>query len=134
MNLTVLTVDDNDIHRYALAKILTLAGYDVISAQTGKQALALAAERGPNAVLLDINLPDVNGYEVCFRIRNDLRLSDIPIIFHSATSPTSAAKSRAESVGGTAFLTYPIDAVHLVTVLKGSLLRKDRSEPWGLKQ
>jgi len=132
MKHTVLTVDDDEINRYALTKILNLAGYEVISARSGNQALALVAEQGPNAVLLDINLPDVNGYEVCFRIRNDLKLTDLPVIFHTATSPTGAARSHTESVGGTAFLTYPIDADHLVSVLKGSVLRKDLTDTFTL--
>lgn len=128
MKLTILTVDDNEIHGYALGKILESAGFNVISATTGSQALALVSEHKPDAVVLDINLPDVNGFEVCFRIRNTPATNGVPIIFHTATMPTGPARSHAESVGGTAFLTYPVDADHLITVLRGSLVKMGHSD------
>jgi CheY-like chemotaxis protein len=106
--------------------MLTSAGFKVISATKGTEALAMVAECKPDAVVLDINLPDVNGYEVCHRIRADSSIDPIPIIFHSAISLTGPARSHAESVGGTAFLTYPVDADHLIAVLRGALARTGR--------
>src|SRR5215471_6929691 len=127
MNPTILAVDDNEIHCYALVKTLESAGFNVISAVTGNQALALALLHRPHVMVLDINLPDVNGFEVCYRIKNDPETRDIPVIFHTATSPTGAARGHAESVGAAAFLTYPIDAEHLVTVVRGSLAKNGHS-------
>lgn len=126
MELTILTVDDDEIHGYALGKMLTAAGFKVISATTGTDALTMVEELKPDAVVLDINLPDVNGYEVCHRIRSNSSIVHIPIIFHSATIPTGPARSHAESVGGSAFLTYPVDPDHLIAVLRGSLARTGR--------
>ena len=59
----VLVVDDNETGRYAKARILKRAGYEVVEAATGADALRLAAERHPRVVVLDINLPDITGWE-----------------------------------------------------------------------
>ncbi|HLJ86093.1 MAG TPA: response regulator [Candidatus Angelobacter sp.] len=119
---TILAVDDNQIHSYALVKTLELAGFHVVFAATGTQALAMAKEHKPDAIVLDINLPDVSGFEVCLRIKSAPETCDIPVIFHTASS-AGAARGHAEIVGGSAFLTYPIDAEHLITVVRGSLIR-----------
>src|SRR5215831_11020986 len=124
MTPIILTVDDNEIHCYALVKTLESAGFDVIHAHTGNEALALVLEHKPHAIVLDINLPDVNGFEVCLRIKEDPNTRHIPIIFHTATSPTATARGHAESVGASAFLTYPVDPEHLITVVRGSLAHK----------
>src|SRR5262245_3654182 len=124
MTPTILTVDDNEIHSYALVRILKSAGFDVIHAHTGTEALTIAFGLKPNAIVLDVNLPDLNGFEVCLRIKDDPLTREIPVIFHTATSPTATARGHAESVGASAFLTYPIDPEHLVTVVRGSLAHK----------
>jgi CheY-like chemotaxis protein len=124
MTPIILTVDDNEIHSYALVRILKSAGFDVIHAHTGTEALTIAVGLKPNAIVLDVNLPDLNGFEVCLRIKDDPLTRDIPVIFHTATSPTATARGHAESVGASAFLTYPIDPEHLITVVRGSLAHK----------
>lgn len=120
---SVLIVDDNQVHQYALTRALQHAGFDVLVAQTGTEALDLTKKHKPNVLLLDINLPDVNGFEVCARLKTDGNTGLIPIVFHSATSATAAAKSYAEALGATAFLTYPIDTDQLIVVLRGAILR-----------
>lgn len=123
MTPTILAVDDNEIQSYTMGKILENAGYRVLHASTGSQALMMTLEHRPEAVLLDINLPDVNGFEVCFRLKADPQTRDIPVIFHTATHGTAEAKFHAEMVGSAAFLTYPIKPEHLLTVVKGSLAK-----------
>lgn len=127
MNPTILTVDDNEIHCYAMARMLEHAGYKVLRANTGTRALVMVMEHKPDAVLLDINLPDVNGYEVCRRIKAESDTRHIPVIFHTATDATAGAKTHAELVGSSAFLTYPIQPDHLLTVLRGTLAGRGSS-------
>ena len=123
MKATVLAVDDDEIHCYTLVRMLEHAGYHVIHAGTGNKALMMTFEHNPDAILLDINLPDVNGFEVCSRLKADPKTKDIPIIFHTATNATAGAKSHAELVGASAFLTYPIYVEDLLMVLSGTLAK-----------
>jgi CheY-like chemotaxis protein len=67
----ILNVDDDESGRYARSRLLRQAGFAIIEAATGEQALALAAERRPALILLDVNLPDRNGFEVCRAIKQD---------------------------------------------------------------
>ena len=121
--MKILAVDDNEMHCYALRKVLEHSGFEVFVAHNGSDAISLTQDQKPDVVLLDINLPDVNGYEVCARLKRDESTKSIPVVFHTATESTGPAKSYAESVGGIAFLTYPIDAGHLVMVVKGAAAR-----------
>lgn len=121
--IKVLAVDDNEAHCYALRRILEHSGFEVFTAVTGSDALAIARDRVPDVVLLDINLPDVNGYEVCSRLKRDELTRRIPVVFHTATEATGPAKNYAESVGASAFLTYPIDSTQLASVIHGAAAR-----------
>ncbi len=125
MKPTILAVDDNESQCYAIGRILHHAGYNVIHAGTGTQALLLTLEHKPDALLLDINLPDVNGFEVCSRIKADPDTRHIPVIFHTASHGTATAKLQAEIAGATAFLTYPVERQHLLTVVKGTLAQRE---------
>lgn len=124
MKPTILAVDDNEIHCYAMVRMLEHAGFRMLRAGTGTQALLMVTEHKPDAVLLDINLPDVNGYEVCRRIKAESDTRHIPVIFHTATDATAGAKTHADLVGAAAFLTYPIQQEHLLMVLRGTLAGK----------
>lgn len=119
----ILAVDDNEIHGYALAKTFQKAGYNVVVARNGSDAIRLAIEKRPQAILLDINLPDVNGYVVCVTLRQVPETRDTPIIFHTASSATFQAREQAEEAGATAFLTYPVEESQLLWVIRGSLAK-----------
>ena len=67
----ILVVDDEDAGRFVKGQTLKRAGYDVIEAATGREALELAAKEFPDLVVLDVNLPDISGLEVCRRLRVD---------------------------------------------------------------
>jgi CheY-like chemotaxis protein len=123
----VLTVDDNHIQRYAMEGILRHLGFEVASAAHGEEALEKALEGSFDAVLLDINMPDINGFEVCARIRRENLDRQPAIIFHSATDASSNTIQRVNAAGGDAFLTYPIDRTHLVAVIHGAVARRNSS-------
>ena len=118
----ILLVDDNDTHRYALGKHLTQSGFQVLHAHSAAEALKLALARRPDAILLDINLPDVNGFDVCQQLKADPRTKSIPVVFHSATHDTASARSQAADLGAVSFLSYPINVEHLETVIKAAIL------------
>jgi CheY-like chemotaxis protein len=124
----VLLVDDNQTHRYSLGRHLEESGFDVLQAPTGSEALGIAALHRPDAVLLDINLPDMSGFDVCERLKNDPQTESVPVIFHSATHDTQSARARAMDLGAVSFLSYPITIEHLITVLQGAFLRADERE------
>lgn len=106
--------------------MLEAAGYDVAIAHTGIDAVSVAMALAPDVILLDINLPDMNGVEVCRRLRANSKTFSIPVIFHSATHATDVWRARAEAVGATEFLTYPIEREHILTVIAG-VVAKGRS-------
>ena len=120
---TVLLVDDNQTHQYSLGKHLEESGYRILQASNGADALKVATTEGPNAILLDINLPDMTGFAVCEKLKGDPRTADVPIIFHSATHDTQAARAQAMDLGAISFLSYPISVEHLLRVLQGAVLR-----------
>ena len=123
---TVLLVDDNPTHQYSLGRHLEESGFTVLHAHTGSEALALASGQHPDAVLLDINLPDMTGFEICEKLKADPATEPIPVIFHSATHDTQAAKSQAADVGAVSFLNYPISIEHLISVLQGAMLKEHK--------
>jgi signal transduction histidine kinase len=102
----VLVVDDTVENLRLIASMLGQQGYEVRPVTNGRQAL-LAVERDPpDLILLDINMPDMNGYEVCARLKQDEKLKDVPVIFLTALSDV-ADKIRAFEAGGVDYITKP---------------------------
>jgi CheY-like chemotaxis protein len=122
-SLTILAVDDNLAFNYAICHMLQQAGYQCLNAQTGSAAISVAENGTPDLVLLDINLPDVNGFEVCRRLKSNPKTQNIPVVFLSATQTSAHAKEMGKSVGGEGFLFAPVEAAQLLTVVQGALLR-----------
>lgn len=85
MKTTILNVDDNEAGLYAKSRILKVAGFEVIEARTGHEALELVAQAQPSLVLLDVNLPDISGIEVCCRIKSDPETAAVLVLQVSAT-------------------------------------------------
>lgn len=115
--LTILNVDDNDAHRYAISRVLKKAGFNVIEAKTGREALDLAAAR-PSLVILDINLPDMLGFDVCRQLKKRSITRDIPVIHISATYPGLLASKESANSGATRFIEHPKDLVKVVEVVQ----------------
>ncbi|MCX6071811.1 MAG: response regulator, partial [Chloroflexi bacterium] len=119
----ILNVDDDDAGRYVITKILTRAGYDVVEAATGRDALRLAGER-PDLILLDVNLPDINGLKVCNRIKADPRTASIPVVHISATCVRSENRVVGLEGGADGYLVQPIDPQELVATVRAFLRLK----------
>jgi CheY-like chemotaxis protein/class 3 adenylate cyclase len=103
---TILVVDDLPENIGLLSRLLTSRGYTVRSATDGGLALKAARESPPDLILLDITMPGLSGYEVAAQIKEDTRLSEIPIIFVSALEATED-KVRAFAAGGVDYVSKP---------------------------
>lgn len=119
---TILAVDDSTIQNYALSRALEIEGFTVKKAYSGTEALQLASEK-PDLIVLDVNLPDLNGFEVCRRLKADPDTANIPVVFLSATCQDAGAQAMAESVGARTFLFSPVEHDHLIAVIRGQLAK-----------
>jgi len=102
----ILVVDDTPANLQVLAGMLKERGYKVRPAPNGRLALQAARGERPDLILLDITMPDMSGYEVCEKLKEDEALRDIPVIFISALSET-LDKVKAFAVGGLDYITKP---------------------------
>ena len=125
-NITILNVDDHDGTRYATTRFLRKAGYQIIEAANGTDALKLA-KRSPDLVILDVNLPDIDGFEVCRRLKSDRATSMIPVVHLSATYQDDEAKVTGLESGADGYLTHPVEARVLVAYVR-ALLRTRQAE------
>ncbi len=117
---TILVVDDLPANLRLLSEILQMESYRVQAFLHGRQALAAAARHTPDLVLLDINMPEMNGFEVCAQLKTDPRLREIPVLFISALAETDD-KMRAFTAGGVDYLTKPFQAAEVLARVKTHL-------------
>lgn len=110
---SILVVDDTRANLRFLANILTLQGYTVRPAINGTMALSSAQAKPPDLILLDILMPDMNGYEVCAKLKADPATRDIPVIFLSALNEV-LDKVRAFDIGGVDYITKPFQVEEVV--------------------
>jgi len=123
----ILNVDDYEASRYARSQMLQRAGFQVIEAGTGAESIRLASERRPDLVLLDVNLPDMDGFEVCRRLRAQAATLTVPIVHISATFLSDRAEELAYEGGADSYLTDPVEPAVLLATIH-SLLRLRRAE------
>jgi PleD family two-component response regulator len=109
----ILIVDDSPNTLRLLSQMLSEQGYKVRAVTNGPRALASAQTIPPDLILLDIKMPDMNGYEVCQHLKADARTYDIPIIFISALDETED-KVEAFAVGGVDYITKPLQYEEVV--------------------
>ncbi|MEX0139437.1 Aerobic respiration control sensor protein ArcB [compost metagenome] len=123
----ILNVDDSDGARYAKSRILKRAGFKVIEASNGGDALLRARQDRPNLILLDVKLPDINGLEVCRQLKGGAETNTILVLQTSASCIGTADKIRALDGGADNYLVEPIEADELIANVK-ALLRLGRVE------
>jgi PAS domain S-box-containing protein len=122
----IVVVDDNPATLYATSHVLRAAGFDVTEGTTGQQALEFVA-RGTDLLLLDVNLPDIHGFDVCRRLRQDPRTTRLPVIHVSATFVKEINKAEGLDAGGDGYLTHPVEPPVLVATVN-AFLRARRAE------
>ena len=124
---TILNVNDNEAGRYATTRILHRAGFKVLEAGTGGEALQIAREDLPPLVIVDINLPDISGVEVCRRLKSDPATASTMVLQMSATNIAVTDRVNSLAAGADSFLVEPVEPEELEAVSR-ALLRLHRSE------
>jgi PAS domain S-box-containing protein len=117
--ITILHVDDNETTRYTVGRILK-DNYEVREAATGAEALERSKEQ-PDLIVLDINLPDIDGFEVCRKLKADPATARIPVIHLSATYLDDQSKVKGLEGGADGYLTHPVEPPVLIATIKSML-------------
>ena len=117
----ILIVDDNPATLYATARVLRAAGFEVHEARNGEQAVEIACAQEPDLIVLDVNLPDIDGFEVVRRIRGVPRVARVPIIHLSATFVQDAHKVQGLEGGADGYLTHPVEPPVLIASINAFL-------------
>jgi PAS domain S-box-containing protein len=123
---TLLVVDDNPASRYATCRVLRNEGFTVLEAGSGQEALALA-HQGPDLIVLDVNLPDIDGFEVCRQLRARPDTARTPVIHLSATFTNAADQVRGFEGGADGYITHPVEPPVLIATVN-AFLRTRRAE------
>jgi len=118
--ITILAIDDNGDNLISLRALIGESFSDarVLTTQSGRQGIRLAASEDPDVILLDIVMPEMDGFEVCRAIKADERSADTPVVFLTAIKADRTSRVQALEAGGDAFLSKPIDSVELTAQIK----------------
>lgn len=115
---TVLVVDDNPATLYSTARTLRAAGFKTKEAVTGHEALSISGDDGISAVVLDVHLPDINGFDVCRKLREHPDTAVLPVIHLSATYIADKDKVAGFNSGADAYLTHPAEPPILIATVQ----------------
>ena len=110
----ILIVDDYPGARYLRSRILSDGGYEVLEAGTGTEGLKMARTLKPSLILLDVNLPDISGLEVCERLKQDPETASIPVIQITGAWLSEEDRQRGLASGADAYLAEPVDDATLL--------------------
>ena len=123
-NKKILIVDDEKDVLLVLEKQLTIAEYDVITANNGKHALLLAASQQPDLIVLDIQMPDMNGGEIAFRLKENSTTTDIPVVFLTCLLSGSESGRMGHNCGGKTMVAKSSDTKELIAIIDEILSNK----------
>jgi signal transduction histidine kinase len=126
-NARILVVDDNEAARFIKVQILRRADYVVIEARTGSEALAAARAHRPDLAVLDVNLPDISGFDVCRQLKAEFNTPGIQILQVSQTAVTEQDRAHGLDQGADMYLIEPFGAPVLLATVR-ALLRVHRAE------
>ena len=116
----ILIIDDDHDQADVLAKCLRNQGFATHTANTGRTGLKIAQQEHPNLVLLDLRLPDVDGFQVCRQLCDDQNTNDIPVIIVSGMEQSDIIR-RARTAGSQFFLRKPYDPNALLILIETAL-------------
>jgi adenylate cyclase len=120
----ILVVDDNETNRDILVTRLTKHGYETLQAADGEEALVSAAQHRPDLMLLDVEMPKLDGFEVCRRLKKDPAMPFMPIILCTARAASQDVVTGLDA-GADEYLTKPIDQAALVARVRSMLRIKE---------
>jgi CheY-like chemotaxis protein len=115
--MKILLVEDNPMNRDVLFRRLTRRGYDVVTAEDGEEALLQACKEAPDIVLMDLNLPKLNGWDATKRLRQMQATRHLRIIALSAHA-LSSDRAKAIAAGCDAYLSKPVDFEQLLSLIE----------------
>jgi signal transduction histidine kinase len=124
---TILIVDDQPDNLYVLERLLKGRGYDVLRAESGAETLRIAAEQHPDLILLDVMMPEMDGFEVVQRLREQDGVKSIPVVLLTANAPDERLKIQGLKLGADEYLTQPINNNELLARVQ-ALLRTKRTQ------
>jgi signal transduction histidine kinase len=128
MSETILIVDDTPANLGVLVETLGAAGYQLMVAEDGEEALAQTAQTQPDLILLDVMMPGIDGFETCRRLKARETTRDVPVLFMTALNET-ADKVKAFAAGGVDYITKPIEHEEALARVRTHLtLRRLRQE------
>ncbi len=122
----ILIVEDNEMNRDMLSRRLERRGYEVILAMDGRRGLAVARSESPDLILMDMSLPEIDGWEVARRLKSDDTTRSIPVIALTAHAMTSD-RQRALEAGCDDYDTKPVEFERLLTKIQ-TMLRNGSSQ------
>lgn len=127
----ILLVEDNDAMRDGVRDILELAGYDVMTAGDGDQALALMGTHTPDLIISDIMMPQMDGYQLYDSIRQNRAWNAVPFIFLTAKGERADVR-MGKQLGADDYLTKPFDSEDLLVAVEGKLKRSRQLETFSV--
>ena len=133
MSARVLVVDDVELNVKLLEAKLSSEYFEVLSARDGPAALRLADSELPDVVLLDVMMPQMDGFEVCRRLKANPRTADLPVVMVTALSD-AANRLRGLEAGADDFLTKPVNDIALFARVRSLARLKRLMEEWRLRE
>jgi two-component system cell cycle response regulator DivK len=124
MTKRILSVEDQEDNRRIIRDLLTSVGYEMIEASDGESGVRLAEEQRPDLILMDIQLPGIDGYEATRRIKARAELHDIPIIVVTSYA-LSGDDAKAKAAGSDAYVAKPFSPRDLLATIRKFLGDKD---------
>jgi CheY-like chemotaxis protein len=119
----IIIAEDSATQAQQITHILEKCNYQVLQAKNGKEALALIHERKPALVISDIIMPEMNGYELCQKLKGDVRTADIPVILLTSLDSTEDVLEGI-ACGADDFLTKPYSEQYLIQLIRQILANK----------
>jgi DNA-binding response OmpR family regulator len=114
-HLRVLNVDDVEPHRYSLSRLFRRAGFEVTEASTVSEALLSAIQMRPDLALLDVHLPDGNGFDLCATLRRNPETAQITVVHVTSSATNEESRNLSRVSGADDYVPYPIDPKKLVS-------------------
>lgn len=117
MKHKILIIEDNEQNMYLMTFLLKNYGYEIVQAYNGKDGIRLAREIKPDVIFLDIQLPEINGYQVAEELRKDHSLNNVPIIAVTSYA-MSGDKEQILAAGATGYIEKPINPDTFISQLQ----------------
>jgi CheY-like chemotaxis protein len=115
--MKILLVEDNPLNRDVLSRRLTRRGYEVVTAEDGEEALSQACIEAPDIILMDLNMPKLNGWDATKRLKQMPETMHLRVIALSAHA-LSGDRAKAIAAGCDAYVSKPIDFEHLLSLIE----------------